>query len=147
MCRWWRRRGAIPPIAAVRAGRLCARAKHSCHSRESGNPARHDVSIEVRHISERAFWVYIMASQRNGTLYVGVTNDLARRAWQLRTGQGSLFTTKYRVTLLVWYEGYSDVREAIRREKQLKGWERRWKLELIERMNPSWKDLYEILNA
>ena len=98
-------------------------------------------------MSARAYWVYIMASQRNGTLYVGVTNDLARRAWQHRTGQGSQFAAKYRVTNLVWYEGYADVEEAIRREKQLKRWERRWKLELIERMNPTWKDLYEELNA
>jgi putative endonuclease len=88
-----------------------------------------------------------MASQRNGTLYVGVTNDLARRAWQHRTGQGSQFAAKYRVTVLVWYETYADVLEAIRREKHIKGWNRRWKLELIEKANPTWRDLYGELNA
>jgi putative endonuclease len=98
-------------------------------------------------MAERAYWVYIMASQRNGTLYVGVTNDLARRAWQHRTGQGSQFTAKYKVTCLVWSERHGDVAEAISREKQIKKWERRWKLELIERSNPTWRDLYEELNA
>ena len=88
-----------------------------------------------------------MASRRNGTLYIGVTNDLARRAWQHRTGRGSEFVAKYGVTKLVWYESYNDVNEAIRREKQLKKWERRWKLELIEKINPNWKDLYEELNC
>jgi putative endonuclease len=97
-------------------------------------------------MSERAYWVYMMASKRNGTLYVGVTNDLARRAWEHRNGRGSQFVAKYRVNKLVWCESYTDVQEAIRREKQIKGWERRWKLELIERMNPNWNDLYDSLN-
>ena len=95
---------------------------------------------------ERAYWVYMMASERNGTLYIGVTNDLARRAWEHRNGRGSQFAAKYRVNKLVWCESYTDVQEAIRREKQLKGWERRWKLELIERANPAWTDLYDSLN-
>ena len=95
---------------------------------------------------ERRYSVYIMASRRNGTLYVGVTNHLGARAFQNRNGVGSQFTAKYRVKTLVWYEHYSDVREAIAREKQLKKWERRWKLELIERFNPDWQDLYETLN-
>lgn len=98
-------------------------------------------------MSERAYFVYILASQRNGTLYVGVTNDLARRVWQHRTGHGSQFAARYKVTHLVWYETYNNPQVAIAREKQLKGWERRWKLELIERMNPGWKDFYEELNA
>ena len=98
-------------------------------------------------MSERAYWVYMLASQRNGTLYVGVTNDLARRVWQHRHGQGSQFAAKYKVTRLVWSEPYADVAEAITREKQIKKWERRWKLELIERANPTWRDLYDDLNA
>jgi putative endonuclease len=98
-------------------------------------------------MSERAYWVYMMASRRNGTLYVGVTNNLARRASEHRSGKGSEFVTKYQVTQLVWYEGYHDVNEAIAREKQLKKWERRWKLELIEKMNPEWNDLYLTLNS
>jgi putative endonuclease len=97
-------------------------------------------------MSERTYWAYIMASERNGTLYIGVTNDLARRVWEHRTGRGSQFAAKYRVSKLVWCESYTDVQEAIRREKQLKGWERRWKLELIERENPAWNDLYETMN-
>ena len=98
-------------------------------------------------MAERAYAVYIMASRRNGTLYIGVTNNLALRAHDHRTGAGSAFTTKYGVKMLVWYEHYSDVNEAIAREKQLKHWERRWKLELIEATNPDWGDLYERLNA
>ncbi len=96
---------------------------------------------------ERRYSVYLMASRPNGTLYVGVTNHLAARALQHRNGSGSSFTARYGVKMLVWYEHYSDVREAIAREKQVKKWERRWKLELIERFNPAWRDLYETLNA
>jgi len=98
-------------------------------------------------MSDLLYSVYIMASRRNGTLYVGVTNHLAARAFQHRNGAGSNFTARYGVKMLVWYEHYSDVREAIAREKQVKKWERRWKLELIERLNPDWLDLYETLNA
>jgi len=94
----------------------------------------------------RTFAVYIMASRRNGTLYIGVTNNLSLRAHQHRTSAGSAFTSKYGVKQLVWYESYDDVNEAIAREKQLKKWERRWKLELIESFNPTWADLYETLN-
>jgi putative endonuclease len=95
---------------------------------------------------ERNSAVYIMASRRNGTLYVGVTNNLALRVYQHRSGAGSVFTAKYGVKLLVWYEFYSDVNEAIAREKQLKKWERKWKLKLIEDINPKWADLYKSLN-
>jgi putative endonuclease len=91
--------------------------------------------------------VYIMASRRNGTLYIGVTNHLAARALQYRNGVGSEFTAKYAVSMLVWCEHYSEINEAIAREKQLKKWERRRKLDLIESFNPKWKDLYETLNA
>ena len=87
-----------------------------------------------------------MASQRNGTLYVGVTNHLGARATQHRNGVGSQFTARYGDKMLVWYEHYGDVREAIAREKQLKKLERRWKLDLIERFNPEWRDLYGTLN-
>ena len=98
-------------------------------------------------MADRRYTVYIMASRRKGTLYVGVTNDLAKRAFQHRNGVGSRFTAKYQVKMLIWYEHYSDINEAIAREKQLKKWERRWKLELIESFNPNWADLYETLNA
>ena len=98
-------------------------------------------------LGERTYFVYIMASRRNGTLYIGVTNNLALRAHQHRTGVGSAFTTKYGVKMLVWYEQYGDVNEAIAREKQLKTWERKWKLALIERFSRVWHDLYEQLDA
>ncbi len=98
-------------------------------------------------MTERRYSVYMMESRRNETLYVGVTNHLAARAYQHRNGVGSEFTSRYAVNLLVCYEHYGDVREAIAREKQLKKWERRWKLDLIERFNPDWTDLYETLNA
>jgi putative endonuclease len=90
--------------------------------------------------------VYIMASRRNGTLYVGVTINIALRAHQHPTGAGSEFTRKYGVSRLVCYEFHSDINEAITREKRIKKWERRWKLELIESFNPEWVDLYDVLN-
>ena len=98
-------------------------------------------------MSERTYAVYILASRRNGALYIGVTNNLAIRVAQHRSGAGSEFTSRYRVHSLVWYEFYSDINEAIAREKQLKKWERKWKLELIEDFNPDWEDMYERLNA
>ncbi len=86
--------------------------------------------------------VYIMASQRNGTLYTGVTSDLARRAYEHREGRISGFTARYRCKLLVWYERYELMTDAIAREKQIKGGSRRAKLALIEALNPQWHDLY-----
>ena len=85
--------------------------------------------------------VYIVASQRNGTLYTGVTSDLAQRAWQHRTGAHEAFTRDHRVRLLVWYEVHGTMESAIGREKRIKEWKRAWKLELIERTNPEWRDL------
>jgi putative endonuclease len=96
---------------------------------------------------DRAYCVYLLASQRNGTLYIGVTNDFARRVYQHKMKQLPGFTSRYNVHMLVWYETYADINEAIAREKQLKKWERRWKLELIESVNPTWKDLYFELNC
>jgi len=87
--------------------------------------------------------VYIMASRRNGTLYLGVTSDLFNRAHEHREGTFAGFSRKHGCTLLVWYEQYSDITDAIAREKQLKKWRREWKLALIEKANPQWRDLYE----
>tara|TARA_R110002110_G_scaffold415160_1_gene648209 strand:- start:179 stop:466 length:288 start_codon:yes stop_codon:yes gene_type:complete len=92
------------------------------------------------------YFVYILASKRNGTLYVGVTNDLARRAHEHRTGAVEGFTRKYNVKRLVWYEPHADVETAIAREKSIKRWSRKFKLNVIEEMNPKWDDLYETLN-
>ena len=93
----------------------------------------------------RRGYVYILASKRNGTLYVGVTNDLGRRIYEHREGLLGGFTKRYGVRNLVYYEIYDTVAQAIAREKQVKAWKRAWKLEAIERMNPTWADLYESL--
>jgi len=93
-----------------------------------------------------SYFTYMMANRRNGTLYVGVTGDLRRRAWQHRDGGTDGFTRRYGVRMLVWYEEHADVRQAIQREKNLKHWPRRWKIALIEERNPVWRDLYEDLN-
>ena len=85
--------------------------------------------------------VYILASKRNGTLYVGVTSDLLKRAWTHKNDLIEGFTKKYGVHLLVYYELCDDIVSAITREKQIKKWNRAWKLELIEAQNPDWKDL------
>jgi putative endonuclease len=87
----------------------------------------------------------MMASQKNGTLYIGVTSDLIRRVWQHKNNIHDGFTKKYRVHNLVWYEVHRDVKEAIRREKQMKKWRRQWKINLIEKENSDWSDLYENL--
>jgi putative endonuclease len=89
------------------------------------------------------FYVYILASKRNGTLYIGVTSDLVRRVWEHKSDAVEGFTKKYGIHRLVWYEAADTALAAITREKQLKKWNRAWKLELIEKMNPDWKDLYD----
>jgi putative endonuclease len=90
-------------------------------------------------------WVYIMTNRADGTLYIGVTSDLAHRAWQHRTGAVSGFTKRYGLKRLVWAEHHEDIRWAIQREKVLKGWPRAWKIRLIHAANPEWKDLYDQL--
>ena len=87
------------------------------------------------------FYVYVLASQRNGTLYTGMTDDLSRRLWEHESGQGSKFAAKYGVTRLVWYEPHETRQSAFTRERRIKTWNRLWKLELIEKMNPAWADL------
>ena len=87
--------------------------------------------------------VYIMASQRNGTLYIGVTSDLVKRVWQHKQDAVSGFTRRYAVHMLVYYQQTEEMPSAITREKQLKKWNRAWKIRLIEEMNPYWNDLYD----
>jgi putative endonuclease len=87
--------------------------------------------------------VYIMASARNGTLYIGVTSDLPARVWQHKEDITDGFTRKHGCKMLVWFEQFDDIELAIRREKQMKEWKRLWKLRVIEEMNPDWHDLYE----
>ena len=92
-----------------------------------------------------AGYTYILASQKNGTLYIGVTSDLIKRIYEHKSKEIKGFSSKYNVTQLVYYEIYFDIRDAILREKRLKKWNRAWKLRLIERDNPHWKDLSESL--
>ena len=87
--------------------------------------------------------VYILASKRNGTLYTGVTSNLVQRIWQHKQGQVAGFTRKYGVHRLVYYEVHEAMSAAIAREKQIKEWQRAWKIELIETANPEWSDLYD----
>jgi len=88
------------------------------------------------------YYVYILASKRNGTLYIGVTNSLLKRTEQHKNKEIAGFTKKYNVDKLVYFEIYGEISQAIAREKQLKVWQRQWKIELIEKDNPSWRDLY-----
>ena len=94
-------------------------------------------------MSERLYFVYIMASRRYGTLYVGVTNDIMRRAWEHKEKLVDGFTKRHGVHRLVYYEAFSDVTDAIACEKRLKRWHRTWKIDLIQSKNPEWRDLYD----
>ncbi|HEU4838777.1 MAG TPA: GIY-YIG nuclease family protein [Micavibrio sp.] len=88
-------------------------------------------------------YVYIITNKRNGTLYTGVTSDLKKRVWEYKEGVLDGFSKKYGLKSLVWFEVHDDIEEAIRREKQIKKWERKWKLRMIEEKNSGWRDLYE----
>ncbi len=109
--------------------------KYYCHSRVGGNPEIH----------MKNYCVYILASKRNGTLYIGVTSNLQRRIQEHKEKQVEGFTKKYDVNKLVYFEQTTDVMSALTREKQLKKWNRAWKLNLIEKENPQWKDLTDTL--
>ena len=93
-----------------------------------------------------SFYVYILASRRNGTLYIGMTDNFSRRVWQHKSDEIPGFTRKYGVKILVWYDVFETREAAFRRERQMKEWRRAWKLSLIEEGNPDWRDLYETLN-
>jgi len=88
------------------------------------------------------YYIYILASKKNGTLYIGVTSNLVQRIHQHKTGAVEGFTKKYAVDLLVYFEETEDINSGIAREKNLKAWKRQWKIDLIEKNNPDWKDLY-----
>ncbi|HEY1979810.1 MAG TPA: GIY-YIG nuclease family protein [Xanthobacteraceae bacterium] len=90
-----------------------------------------------------SFFVYILASRRNGTLYTGMTDNLARRIWEHRTDAVPGFTSKYGAKTLVWYELHESREAAFTRERQLKKWNRSWKLQMIEQLNPQWRDLFD----
>jgi len=90
----------------------------------------------------KQYFVYILASKRNGTLYIGLTNDLLRRIYEDKNDLIEGFTKKYGIHLLVYYEVYGNINDAIAREKHMKKWNRQWKINLIEKSNPDWEDLY-----
>lgn len=92
-------------------------------------------------------WVYIITNRPEGTLYIGVTSDLARRIWEHREAAVPGFSKTYNLTRLVWFEAHATIEAAIRREKTLKRWLRDWKLDLVRQANPAWRDLYDMLNG
>ncbi|MBW1846831.1 MAG: GIY-YIG nuclease family protein [Deltaproteobacteria bacterium] len=94
---------------------------------------------------DKNYYVYILASKRNGTLYIGITSELIKRIWQHKEKLADGFTKKYNVNRLVYFEQFRDPENAIKREKRLKKYERQWKIKLIEKDNPQWKDLYNTL--
>ncbi len=96
---------------------------------------------------DKPSYVYMMGSDRYGTLYVGVTSDMVRRAWQHREGVCEGFTKQHGVSRLVWYEVHADIYQAITREKQIKKWNRTWKVDMISEFNPTWRDLFEDFTA
>jgi putative endonuclease len=104
---------------------------------QAGDPVNAGVEM-----GQRSYWVYILASRIGGTLYIGITNDLVRRVYQHRGRQTRGFTKRYDVNRLVYFEQYDDPENAIHREKRLKKWKRTWKIQLIEKDNPNWDDLY-----
>jgi putative endonuclease len=106
-----------------------------CHSRENGN-------LDTDFNKMKNYHVYIMTNKPNGTLYVGVTNDLTRRSYEHRNSLIDGFTKKYNLKMLVYFEVFDRVEYAILREKRLKKWSREWKIDMIEKSNPGWMDLY-----
>ncbi len=104
-----------------------------CHSREGGNPRK----------KMNTYFVYILASKKNGTLYIGVTNNLVKRIYEHKNDLAESLSKKYQVHQLVYFEETPEINVALTREKQLKKWNRQWKINLIEAMNPNWDDLYE----
>lgn len=97
---------------------------------------------ELGQVHMKESYVYILASKYNGTLYIGLTTDLIKRIWEHKNKFVPGFTNKYNVTMLVYYEIFNDIRLAAAREKRLKEWKRQWKIDLIQKMNPDWQDLY-----
>jgi putative endonuclease len=89
------------------------------------------------------YYVYLLASRKSGTLYLGVTRDLVRRVWEHKSKAAPGFTSRYEVNRLIWFEVYDDPTTAITREKEIKKWRRVWKIALIEKSNPEWRDLYD----
>lgn len=118
--------------------------KLHCHPRVGGDPSprvRAANDSFPSQSSEAAYYVYIMTNKPGGTLYIGITNDLPRRIYEHKEGLIDGFTKKYGLNMLVYYEAYENVLEAIAREKAMKKWNREWKINRITEMNPDWQDL------
>jgi putative endonuclease len=137
---------ALSPRPSIRFARILfakkkmdARVKPA-HDRGGG---RHCGTHANNGSSSMSFWVYILASRRGGTLYIGVTNDLIRRTYEHREGLVPGFTKRYGIKKLVYYEQHDTAAAAIQREKNMKHWPREWKIDLIVSMNPEWRDLYD----
>ena len=96
-------------------------------------------------MSEKYYYVYVLANKRRGTTYVGVTSNLVQRVWQHKDEQVEGFTKRYGIKMLVWFEQHENVEQAILREKQIKNWNRTWEIELVESFNQEWHDLYETI--
>ena len=92
---------------------------------------------------EKYYYVYILASTKDGALYIGVTSNLIKRTYEHRNDTAASHASKYQIRRLIYFEQHQDINEAIKREKQMKAWKRQWKIELIEKSNPEWKDLYD----
>jgi putative endonuclease len=109
---------------------------------------RNPAYLKIPHVTkeQKNYYVYIMANKRNGTIYTGVTDDLVRRVHEHRNDLSN-FTRRYKLHMLVYYEQTNDVNGALQREEQLKNWHRSWKMELIEGLNPEWKDLWEEISV
>jgi len=137
----WHRPSLGPRLRGDDISVIHSRLRKTCHSRVGGNPENLSKPSMVPSMEPYAY-VYILASRRNGTLYIGVTNDLVRRTWMHREGKVPGFTQRYGVKTLVHYEPFKDINDALRREKALKKWYRQWKLRLIEESNPAWRDLW-----
>ena len=106
-----------------------------------------DMLTQRRNGRAMSFWVYILASRRNGTLYIGMTDDIGKRIWQHREGIIPGFTKRYGVKILVWLEEHDSRESAFLRERQMKKWNRSWKIQFIEKDNPGWRDLWDELLA
>jgi putative endonuclease len=113
--------------------------------RQGGTPSHYPRRSGVSRNPERQPCVYLLASRRNGTLYVGVTSNLAQRVWQHQNDLVEGFTKRYGVHMLVWYQVHATMESAITRERAIKEWRRAWKIALIEKSNPQWRDLSEEL--
>lgn len=125
----------------------------TCHPCECEDPSESQLNAVIltssgrivngsRRMNTKLYYVYILSSQKRGTLYIGVTNNLKRRIHEHKEKQNTGFTERYDVTQLVYYECGAEILSALQREKQLKHWKREWKIQLIERANPKWRDLY-----